>query len=114
MSFYFLITKDFILFDKNLLKIKESNSNKDNHKIVKHLLLEDLVNEEVFKNNLFFNELIDIYSNLDCINKELLFINNIKIISFINFVNLFNVDKNKYKTLIRYYKEKVSVGLMLL
>lgn len=39
MSFYFLITKDFILFDKNLLKIKESNSDKNNHKIVKYLLL---------------------------------------------------------------------------
>ena len=112
MSRYFLITKDFILFDKDILKIKECGSNNDNRKIVKYLLLEDLVNEPVINKNFFFKELCDIHIELK--NKNTNFIYNQKILAFLHIVSLFNTDINKYNTLIQYYKEKVSVGLMIL
>ena len=49
MSHYFLITKDFILFDKEVLKVKECDYNNDHRKTVKYLLLENLVDKPVIE-----------------------------------------------------------------
>lgn len=112
MSRYFLITEDFILFDKNLLKIKECDSNNNNRKIVKYLLLEDLVNEPVINKDFFFKELCDIRLKLK--NKDVNLIDDSKILALLDMVSSFNINIDKYNTLIQYYKEKVSVGLMIL
>jgi len=87
MTSYFLITKNYIIiFDKNNIKIKECNTNENNRKIVKFLLLEDLVNKAVIENDFFFKELYDI--NIDIRFKDNKSIDNAKILTFLDLVNL--------------------------